>query len=827
MGQKTHIYKFRCTVERMYNDCPKPDGWFGCIAGTDEGGIRLTGTFPYKDIRISEQMVLDIEAYKDLSSSKYKDSYKAVDIKLIIDTPSGLRACLASLPFLTRTEISKIVRTIGRSAPDVFSSDITRIQEMNKLHGINLTDEKVEKLYNALVSVIDDKQRVIKQMLPEIASRQKTIEKICDAFPDLMDIKKHPYALLQIPRLSFKIVDTIALRFGISPTSDERLEHAVEYELSKLNGDLFVNLSDNNEFTKLYTDTLRLLSISLTSSEFAQAISRISQSDGCFAIDTYNGESHLYLRHILDAVNLISKTVCSYKYNDPINVDDSVKYNILIQNLNTDGQVLNNIINEYEAQHFALTDEQKTAIINAVKYPMSIITGGPGRGKTTIIDCLIYTYKAVFKLIQSPSHILLLAPTGKAMNKLRSSIHADDFIETKTIDAVLTAIEKNIIPNHLPNEYDSPTMLVIIDESSMIDVCKAARIFRHLSRCRFCFVGDADQLPPISPGAFFQDLLRADLSYIPVSHLTTPMRNTGVILKNAEKVNNNDTGLTFNFTDMPFFAQNGDDDNALNTIIDTYNDERMDYPDISKIALICPVRKGVIGTDNINMTIQNIVCPEKDSDSIRPVYDKHRQRYMFTAKGYTIQSTYFGNSARFTRLRVGDVVMNTKNKIDIEAYRYKHNDYFKGDIIPYSKSLGIYNGDCGRIIAYVPPEDVTAPRSDESSHEYLIIQLFDNRFVELDITDGDTEDISLGYAVTVHKSQGSEYDSVIYVSPKQLMSFNSWDNRFICKNLVYTAFTRAKQKLTVIGSKDSLNACISTNLKLCNDNLSDRLINKI
>lgn len=813
--KKQDIYKFRCTIDSMYNNCPKPNGWFGCTAHTYAASpnipssIHLTGTFPYRNIAVSKRMVLDVEVQEN--SSSYGNSYDAIDIKIAIDNAPGLRAYLNALNMFSADEISKLVKAIGNSAEQIFTATdgVTIIQELNTDHNIGLSDEKIKKLYNSSLNIVNSKQSLVKKLFPEIATRQKAIERICAIFDDLTDLIKHPYDLLQVPKLTFPIVDSIALRIGIDPKSDMRMEYAVEYELSQSNGDLFINLSNDDEFVKLYKDICILLKLktSLTPTDFASTISRISKSGGRIFIDKYNGENHLYLRNLFEAVCGVSEHIRSLKNICPVNADDSIK----------------TVINTYEKmRHFKLTDEQRSAVINAVKYPMSIITGGPGRGKTTIIDCLIYTYEAVFKLTQSNVSTLLLAPTGKAMNKLRFSIsYADYCPEIKTIDGLLTRIGITY-PDPLKNEYNSPSTLIIIDESSMVDIAKVARVFNYFHKCRFCFIGDADQLPPIGPGAFFQDLLHANLDYIPVSRLTKSMRNKGIILENAEKVNNNDINLKFNITDMPFFVNDNDDD-ALPAIIDTYNDERNDYPDISDIALICPVRKGVIGTDNLNMEIQNIVCPERESACVTPIYDKRRGRYMITAKGYPISSARFGNTKRCTRLRIGDIVMNTKNKPNIETYQYTHNDYLNGNTIPYSLSYGIYNGDSGRIIAYIPPENNAAPRDDKESHEYMVIQLFDNRFVELDITDEEADNISLGYAMTVHKAQGSEYGSVIYVSPKQLLSLSTWVDGFICKNLVYTAFTRAKEKLTVIGSKDSLNVCISTNLRSYNDNLIDRL----
>ena len=190
-----------------------------------------------------------------------------------------------------------------------------------------------------------------------------------------------------------------------------------------------------------------------------------------------------------------------------------------------------------------------------------------------------------------------------------------------------------------------------------------------------------------------------------------------------------------------------------------------------------------------------------------------------TTKGFSLPDTFFGNSDNYTRLRVGDIVMNTKNNNEIESYHYTNDDYWNGDPVG-QKSLGIFNGDCGRIIGYIPPED-TQSSDAEIAHAFMIIQMFDGRMVKLDITSGEADNIQLGYSMTVHKAQGCEYDSVIYVSPERLLSFGM--SGFLSKNLVYTAFTRAKKKVTVIGSKESLNLCIQSNIPDRNSNFKDRI----
>jgi exodeoxyribonuclease V alpha subunit len=267
----------------------------------------------------------------------------------------------------------------------------------------------------------------------------------------------------------------------------------------------------------------------------------------------------------------------------------------------------------------------------------------------------------------------------------------------------------------------------------------------------------------------------------------------------------------YNFTEMPFYPQADDDEAALDAVIDQYNDERIDCPDVTKIALISPVRKGILGVSNLNMTLQDIVCPASMNNAAG--YNSNHKRNYHANKGYQIMSTIYGNSERYTRFRVGDTVMCTKNNSCIETFKYKNDDYWNGS--PESTEMGIFNGDQGKIIGYIEAKD----SNDE--HEIIVIQFFNNMIAEIDLTAGDFDSFELGYAMTVHKAQGCEYDTVVYVSPKSLTGMTS--GGFATKNLVYTAVTRAKKRVVIMGSKESLNNCIMTNAVERHSNLAERM----
>lgn len=823
--------EFRCTIKRMFKNCPKPDGWFGCFAhirGDEDGDIKLTGS---TTLPLIDGMVIDVVARESGDNE-----YIATQISPVTKTQQGMVGYLASMKSIGRVTAKAMVDAASKSDIDILAvikEGRDSLRDFCNHAYISLSDKQIDALIEG-VSKADIKTSLI-QLLPEFGGSAKTIERICIFIKDnnisnpIEYIKDDPYCLVNVPGISFKMADTIALRFGTDLFSTKRLGRALEYILSTdSSGDLYINLSDDKEYAKLYGRIQNELRIRYSGyNDFGTRLMDVIQSNEYnICTEVYNQETHLYAKNIYEAMLTVSAMIWNIRQNAAyFNHMDSVSVACVsnVPNATSDVAYVNYYIREYEINvsvkkniNFALNAEQKTAIKNAVLNRMSVITGGPGRGKTSMIDCLAYCWRNIY----AKSNILLLAPTGKAMNKLRNDTGAK--YDTRTIDSVLVTIEhgrkfSGKTRKKYENPYNSPRTLVIIDESSMIDIEKAANLFKAMPDCRFCFVGDADQLPPISPGAFFKDLIASGIAEIPVTYLVTPLRNSGTILSNAEKVNQNDTNLVYNVTDMPFFPAKNDDQIALDLILETYNDERIDNPDITQIALLCPVKKGMIGSDNINIQIQNIVCQENK----QPMFtkDKRRNKVVTTTKGFSLPDTFFGNSDNYTRLRVGDIVMNTKNNNEIESYHYTNDDYWNGDPVG-QKSLGIFNGDCGRIIGYIPPED-TQSSDAEIAHAFMIIQMFDGRMVKLDITSGEADNIQLGYSMTVHKAQGCEYDSVIYVSPERLLSFGM--SGFLSKNLVYTAFTRAKKKVTVIGSKESLNLCIQSNIPDRNSNFKDRI----
>lgn len=769
--------EFKCKITHLYKNCPKPDGWFGCFAkkyGDDARDIKLTGI---TDLPLANNMQLNV-----IAEQVSDDEYKTVHISIVTKTSKGMVSYLTSLPGVGRITAEKLVREYGTDAIDILKNDPDTVKSV-----LGLSDKKIKSICDAINK--NDTFNNLRKFLLEIQS-PVIIVRITEMFAHpIDDIKKDPYALLSVPGISFQTADTIALRLGEHPLSPYRVNHGIVYVIKTMyQNDMYIDLNDSEQLYRFMAQVESKLQIRFSSiKEFIDRLVAFSAIKDCpIYIDRSNNGAKLYLSELYHSMMMLAHII-----------KDKASSNHTAHNAVTQTSFAR--IRQYEVDnHMVLTDEQVHACKMALTNNISVITGGPGRGKTSVIDCIATSWLAGLART-----VTLLAPTGKAMNKLKTATNAK--FDTMTIDRLIVStvnIKTKTKSNYKPIT-DEKDHLFIVDESSMIDIQKAADLMTLYPMSSYCFVGDVDQLPPIMPGHFLKDLI--DSGVIPISYLTQPLRNSGSILSNAEKINKNDINLQWDFTSMPFYPQTADDQTALDNIIDQYNDERITCADITQLALLCPMKKGMLGAMNLNMTIQDIVCPENEQP--QSIYDNNHKRNMYVRKGHPIKSTIYGNGERYTRFRIGDIVMNTKNQNTISTFTYSNDDYWNGK--PTAHSIGIFNGDCGKIIAYIPA-DPNCPSEDDNNHEIIVVQFFDNRIANIDLTAGEFETFDLGYALTVHKSQGCEYNTVMYISPHSLLNLKSIN--FGTKNLVYTAVTRAKKRVVVMGSKESLNECITTNL---------------
>lgn len=391
---------------------------------------------------------------------------------------------------------------------------------------------------------------------------------------------------------------------------------------------------------------------------------------------------------------------------------------------------------EEKAKDITYAEQQRKAIALALSQGFMILTGGPGTGKTTALKAIISLYE------QRGLKVMLAAPTGKAAKRISDLTGYD----AKTIHRMLEVAFDNSGKPRFKHDENNPIScdVMIVDEMSMVDTLLFEALLRALKlSCRLIMVGDSDQLPSVGAGNVLKDMI--DCKRLPVVQLTEIFRQAqqSCIVTNAHKiVNGEQPDLTRSDNDF-FFMQRLDFESAADTVVNlTVNRLPAAYRFSPKddIQILCPSRKGALGVSEMNKTLQSAVNPpSKDKPEIKGLL------YSFRAE---------------------DKVMQIKNNYDIA--------WSKGG----ESGTGIFNGDIGIILRVIKAESK------------LLID-FDGRIAEYGYEMLDQ--LELAYAISVHKSQGSEFNAVII---PLLGGFS----KLYYRNLLYTAVTRAKKLLIIVGS---------------------------
>ncbi len=416
----------------------------------------------------------------------------------------------------------------------------------------------------------------------------------------------------------------------------------------------------------------------------------------------------------------------------------------------SDAKIEDIISSAEKRSNIELDVSQKKAVISATKNGAIVITGGPGTGKTTTINTIIEVLSAM------NLSIALAAPTGRAAKRM-SQITG---LEAKTIHRLLcvepTEDEFSVRFSH--NETNPlPFDVIILDEVSMVDIQLMNSFLLAVKKgAKVIFSGDSDQLPSVGPGNVLRDICESGI--IPVIRLTKIFRQAreSLIVMNAHEINaGNMPDISSHDNDF-FFLNRPDNESVVATICDLYKNRipnSYNLNPISSIQVLCPSKKGVAGSISLNIMLQDYLNP----------HDSTKQEFAYG------KTTY----------RVGDKVMQIKNNYDIPWY--KDNG---------EKGCGIFNGDMG-IIESISVKD-----------RQMLIVFDDDK--KTDYAFGDLEYLDLAYAITVHKSQGSEFPVVI-------MPMCRFAPMLMCRNLLYTAVTRAKSLVIMVGSQGAISQMVSNN----------------
>ena len=414
-------------------------------------------------------------------------------------------------------------------------------------------------------------------------------------------------------------------------------------------------------------------------------------------------------------------------------------------NLNVDQEIAH-----YEkTKNINLHEDQKEAIKLAINSGVCIITGGPGTGKTTIISCAIEIFKMQKK------RFMLLAPTGRAAKRLSETTGLD----AKTIHRALEINFKQDGNLFAFNETNPlPVDVVIVDEVSMVDVNLMYNLLKAISKgCKIIFVGDKDQLPSVGAGNVLADILQSEI--IPVANLTKIYRqeNNSLIISNAHLINKGEMPVLNNQSMDFFFEQKNETADVFESVVNMATKRIPDFLKINplKIQVLAPLKAGLCGIENINKELQKVLNPQ-----------------FYLRNEIVVGSTI---------LREGDKVMQTANNYNLDWTRQEENAYLQ------EKGKGVFNGDMGII-----------SKINTQTGEVEIT--FDDKKVVV-YPRSELSQISLAYAITIHKSQGSEFDVVIIpVVPGPSL--------ILTRNLIYTAVTRAKKMVVLVGSKGALSQMV-------------------
>jgi len=401
-----------------------------------------------------------------------------------------------------------------------------------------------------------------------------------------------------------------------------------------------------------------------------------------------------------------------------------------------------------------LEEGQMQAVLDSIKYGVCIISGGPGTGKTTTINLLIRYFASV------GMDLLLAAPTGRAAKRMTEATG----YEAKTIHRLLelngalsdedsrrVTFERN---ESNPLEAD----VIIIDEMSMVDLNLFTALLRAIvPGTRLILVGDMNQLPSVGPGQVMRDLIESGCLHTAVLTKIYRQEEGSDIVRNAHKINMGEKVALDNKSKDFFFMERNDSNVIYKHMILLIKDKLPSYVNATPfdIQVLTPMRKGAMGTTTLNPILQQYLNPP----------DPGKKEYA------TVSSLY----------REGDKVMQVKNNYQLEwEVIGKYN-------IPIDKGMGIFNGDMGIV------------KTIDESNSRLVVEFDEHRLVTYPFSMLD--ELELCYAITIHKSQGSEYPAVV-------MPLLSGPKMLFHRNLLYTGITRAKQCVTILGQKETLEGMI-------------------
>ena len=539
-------------------------------------------------------------------------------------------------------------------------------------------------------------------------------------------LKENPYRLAEdIDGIGFRTADEIASRIGIRADAAFRIRSAILYVLTQTAQEGSVYLPEE----ELVRRTAELLE--LPPETVHAEIGNLAADRKIILNRGEEGSLHIYHSYYYYLESETARMLCDL--------------NIVCAK--DDGRIEKRIRSLTENSPITLEEEQLMAIRSAAKYGITVITGGPGTGKTTVVNEILRYFESI------GSDVLLAAPTGRAARRMTETTgyEASTIHRLLEIGAIGSGDDEGyqFARNALnPLEAD----VIMIDEMSMVDISLMHALLKAVTPgTRLVLVGDVDQLPSVGPGRVLRDVI--DAGVFPTVMLTRIFRQaeTSDIVVNAHRINQGQAPVLDNKSKDFFFLQREEANRIISNMITLIKDKLPPYVEASPadIQVLTPMRKGMLGVERLNRILQEYLNP--------PSPEKPEKA--------------FGENL----FRVGDKVMQIKNDYQLDwEVRGRYG-------IPVFRGTGVFNGDTG-----------TVTEIDQTSNT-LTVTFDEGRTAEY--TAEQMSELELAYAVTIHKSQGSEYPAVLLPllgGPKMLLT----------RNLLYTAVTRARKCVVILGKQD-------------------------
>ncbi|MEG2322293.1 MAG: ATP-dependent RecD-like DNA helicase [Bacilli bacterium] len=646
------------------------------------------------------------------------------------DDVDGLVAFFASDLFkgVGTVLAKKMVATLGKDIINVILDDVDNLLKVPLLGS-----KKARTIYETLKKHEESHQVLV--YLTELGFNMKEALDIYNIYKSntIMKIEHNIYNLFLEANISFIKIDEIASNLKIEPNDERRIKACIIYIMKELiykRSDTYLELED------IYDNVYRYLQVSLDNVDFKQLLSELVNEGSICIID-----QRYYLKEMFEAENNTVMSIIKL-------INGKTKYKGLDEGIKA-LETVNNI---------TYNDKQKKAIKSSLENNITIITGGPGTGKTTIIKAICELYIDINNLEfeEADKKIALLAPTGRASKRMSEAT----LLPASTIHRFLKWNKET--DQFAVNEYEKDNHhLIIIDEVSMIDIILLSNLFKGLTdNIKLVLVGDYHQLPSVGPGQVLKDLIESDMiDTIVLEHLYRQDENS-YINTLAHEINSNELSENFLETKSDYTFLKCENEAIKDTLKNLCYKLIAKGYDYKRVQIMAPIYAGINGIDNLNMELQQVFNPKDNTKK---------------------------------EIKYGDVIFRENDKV-LQLVNMPDDN--------------VYNGDIGIIKNIITV--------DSKLHIYID---YDGNIVKYEYKD--LNKIRHGFIISIHKSQGSEFEMVI-------IPISSNYKRMLYRKLIYTGITRAKKKLILIGQPEAFIYSVNNNSEIDRKTyLLDQLVNNL